>query len=701
MQVGLRTKTINRSLLLPLAAVLVISANTLAQLRVAPEAFRASATRVVEPSYPRLAIDARVSGKVIVQLILDENGNPISARALSGHVLLKDAAVTASRHWRFRPFRSGGAPVGATSTIEFDFDLTRTTALVTRPDDHISPEWVQLNTTIPPREVRIIWPNSGYSGPVLLPYEGPFYRLTGRVIDDRTGGPVPRASVDLGQDPQHRTRADRRGRFTLGVPIFGANLIAGRNDYIEVWPFRRSADDPIRSHFVGPETVSITLRLAPAASISGAVRSADGTPLRNLEVTLERYSPSSGWPGVERTSVNTADNGSYRFDQLPPGRYRLEVLPDPDAPPIPDKDGRMSDLVAVHYPAPQQDGQIPFMRLDEGQQTRVDLLLPRKQLFHITGSTTGAGKMMPMVRVVDQSGSISPFLQMAPKCCQFEAWLPPGTYRLVSQYDVADGSSFTGSAVLQVVDSNVPGVVLPMEHSPRIDIPVQITNLAEAKMRGTVECNNWGPVCGFEDLELVPLDGGIKAPAFSLNSVVNKVHSGLGRKSLGAAPEPSIHVLPGTYVPSVRLSSQVNVYLQSMTIGDKDLIRKPLVVRPGDQPGPIRIVFAEGSIADGVTLRGSKPVRAWVYAIPEQPDITTLNEVLSNTDGTFRINGLAPTRYLFFASDVELNLDVHDSKVVEYWRQRGQTLSVRTGDHPRLELQVFPLKAGRPGAFYP
>jgi hypothetical protein len=318
----------------------------------------------------------------------------------------------------------------------------------------------------------------------------------------------------------------------------GANLIAARNDYIEVWSFRISADDPL-IHLVGPETVSITLRLVPAASISGAVRSADGTPLRNLEVTLERYSPSSGWPGVERTSVSTADDGSYRFDQLPPGRYRLEVLPDPDAPPIPDKDGRMTGLVAVHYPALLQDGQSPFMRLDEGQQARVDLRLPRKQLFHITGSTTGAGKMMPMVSVVDRSGSISPFLHTASKCCQFEAWLPTGRYRLVSQYDVADGSSFTGSAVLQVVDSNVPGVVLPMEHSARIDIPVQVTNLAEAKMAHTVECNNTGPVCGFGDLELVPLDAAIKAPAFSLRSIVNKTRPKLGRRWLGAAPEPT------------------------------------------------------------------------------------------------------------------------------------------------------------------
>ena len=342
------------------------------------------------------------------------------------------------------------------------------------------------------------------------------------------------------------------------------------------------------------------------------------------------------------------------------------------------------------------------MRIGEGQQAKADLLLPSERLYHITGSPTGAGKMMPHVSVVDQSGAISPLLPTAVKCCVFETWLPTGTYRLVSQYlDISDGGTFTGSLPLEVSDQDISGVDLPMTHSPRIDIPVQITNLAESKMVGTVECNNAGPVCGFTDLELVSLDGGIRTPAFSLDSIVSKTRPSLGRKWPSAALEPSIHVTPGTYVPSVSLSSQVNVYLQSITVGDQDLVREPLVVHPGEAPGPILIALAEGIIADGVTLRGGKPVRAWVYAVPEQPDVTGFRRVLSNTDGAFRINGLAPIQYVFFATDAELELDVHDSGVMEYWRRRGRALAVSAGDHPRLQLQVIPLKAGEPGAFYP
>ena len=82
-----------------------------------------SATRRVEPSYPPLAKAARVSGAVVVEVTVDEAGNVISARAVSGHPLLKDAAVAAARGWRFTPTQLSGTPVKVIGTITFNFNL--------------------------------------------------------------------------------------------------------------------------------------------------------------------------------------------------------------------------------------------------------------------------------------------------------------------------------------------------------------------------------------------------------------------------------------------------------------------------------------------------------------------------------------------------------------------------------------------------
>lgn len=81
-----------------------------------------SATRRVEPDYPPLARAARISGSVVVEVTLDEDGGVISARAISGHPLLKDAAVNAARRWQFSPTMLSGVPVKVIGTLNFNFE---------------------------------------------------------------------------------------------------------------------------------------------------------------------------------------------------------------------------------------------------------------------------------------------------------------------------------------------------------------------------------------------------------------------------------------------------------------------------------------------------------------------------------------------------------------------------------------------------
>lgn len=85
-----------------------------------------SATKRVEPAYPPLAKAALVSGSVVVEVTVDEEGNVISARAISGHPLLKDTAIAAARGWTFTPTRLQGDPVKVIGTITFNFILDQT-----------------------------------------------------------------------------------------------------------------------------------------------------------------------------------------------------------------------------------------------------------------------------------------------------------------------------------------------------------------------------------------------------------------------------------------------------------------------------------------------------------------------------------------------------------------------------------------------
>jgi TonB family protein len=90
-------------------------------------ALQSSAVTRVEPVYPPLAKAARISGVVVVEVTVDEEGNVISALAISGHPLLKDASLTAARGWKFQPTMLSGTPVKVIGTITFNFNLGAST----------------------------------------------------------------------------------------------------------------------------------------------------------------------------------------------------------------------------------------------------------------------------------------------------------------------------------------------------------------------------------------------------------------------------------------------------------------------------------------------------------------------------------------------------------------------------------------------
>lgn len=79
------------------------------------------AVRLVQPPYPAIARSARASGQVRVQIIIDENGNVISASPVSGHPLLQGAAVSAARASKFSPTTLAGQPVKVSGIIIYNF----------------------------------------------------------------------------------------------------------------------------------------------------------------------------------------------------------------------------------------------------------------------------------------------------------------------------------------------------------------------------------------------------------------------------------------------------------------------------------------------------------------------------------------------------------------------------------------------------
>jgi TonB family protein len=74
------------------------------------------------PETPPIARSAKASGTVTVEIIIDEDGNVISAKAGSGHPLLRAAAVSAAREAKFSPTKLSGQPVKVKGVLLYNFE---------------------------------------------------------------------------------------------------------------------------------------------------------------------------------------------------------------------------------------------------------------------------------------------------------------------------------------------------------------------------------------------------------------------------------------------------------------------------------------------------------------------------------------------------------------------------------------------------
>jgi Ca-activated chloride channel family protein len=76
-----------------------------------------------KPLYPPSAKSMHASGVVSVEVLLDEDGKVVSARAVDGNTLLREAAVNAARQARFSPTILSGHPVKVAGVITYKFTL--------------------------------------------------------------------------------------------------------------------------------------------------------------------------------------------------------------------------------------------------------------------------------------------------------------------------------------------------------------------------------------------------------------------------------------------------------------------------------------------------------------------------------------------------------------------------------------------------
>ena len=79
----------------------------------------------VLPVYPALAKAAHKEGVVVLQATISTTGTIENLRVISGDPMLRQAALDAVSHWRYRPYLLNGQPVKVETTVNVIFKLNQ------------------------------------------------------------------------------------------------------------------------------------------------------------------------------------------------------------------------------------------------------------------------------------------------------------------------------------------------------------------------------------------------------------------------------------------------------------------------------------------------------------------------------------------------------------------------------------------------
>jgi len=77
------------------------------------------------PVYPRIAVEVRSEGTVVLQATISKAGTIENLRLIGGPPLLQQSAIDAVKTWRYKPYLLGGEPVEVETTVNVIFTLGR------------------------------------------------------------------------------------------------------------------------------------------------------------------------------------------------------------------------------------------------------------------------------------------------------------------------------------------------------------------------------------------------------------------------------------------------------------------------------------------------------------------------------------------------------------------------------------------------
>jgi hypothetical protein len=465
--------------------------------------------------------------------------------------------------------------------------------------------------------------------------------LLGSVIGAFDRKPIKRAEVVLRPSQAGRSAVgvttDEQGRFAFYDVTAGLyNLEVSRTGYL---PTRAAYQHDVRLQTpfqASADMTGITVRLLPAAVISGKVRYRDGEPAAGIAIEAYREFYHRGTHGYEITGRSRTDDlGQYRMFALPPGRYYIGAVAVPF---------RGNDDVEEQWPRDAYGQRVPPERtvttflpstskVSEAEQVIVaagaeiggaDIYLARSRVANIRGRALHGGTGLPLQNASivllreDASGTgylpshavVRPIARG-----EFEIrGVPPGAYAVEVRASERNATLYTRRSV---VVGEAPSV--------QVDVLVQ----PEVAIRGQVFTAN----------REQRLPTGLRVTAEPRNP-----EAAMRAAQVEPDGKFSIRVLAGQVYDFALAGAPGNVYLKSAMMDTVDILARGLLV-----PASADVSLTLTTDERGAAVQGETQPGATVTLVPETGQLLRFYEAPANEYGVFRFAGVAPGTYRILA----------------------------------------------------
>jgi protocatechuate 3,4-dioxygenase beta subunit len=531
--------------------------------------------------------------------------------------------------------------------------------------------------------------------------------LEGNVVKEPGREPLKKAIVELIAENQeeggnYTATSDQEGHFKIaGIQPGRYRMFVERPGYLEVDKKRRRSEGIVLSFDAGQGLKDQTLRMLPAAILTGRVLDEDGDPMPDVEVTALRRKFSSGHLKFEsRGAMQTNDLGEFRIGGLLAGKYYVSASPSAnfqnlvpaqksvDEPGTPSAD---SAYVTTYYPNTVDRAQAAAIELHPGDETPVDFSLARTHTAHIRGSVAGltpGGKAVVMLRARDSNamwmgGEVD-------KEGKFEILhVAPGAYTIIATTVMAD-SPQSAPRNIEVSDANIEGLSL--------------APLAGGAIRGRIHFGGKAkldPSVLFVSVRRI--DGGDEftdVVPFATDGV--GTFSPFGRVKADGSFELK-DVSPGLYEIEVSGDSKgmADNFVESVVTGTKEVSDTGLNVNGGTLPLDVTLSSGAGVVDGSVANDKKEPIaNAVVVAVPEpkyRKRQSHYQRTATDQDGRFTLRGVYPGEYTLYAWEVLEGDDYLDPDFLKTVDNQGTTVKVeKSGRRQSVALKVILAPADQP-----